>query len=130
MASNWIPEGYHTVTPYIMARDPGGLIAFCQAAFGAEETTRKHRPDGSVMHAEIRIGDSLIMIGGAILDWPAAAATFYLYVDDVDTVYARAMEAGGITIEEPTLQSYGDRRGAVKDPYGNSWWMATRLANE
>ncbi len=122
---NPIPEGHHTVTPYLMIKDAAGFLDFAKAAFEARECLRHARPDGAIMHAEIQIGDSKIMIGGASEQFPAMPAAIHLYVEDVDTVYARALSAGGTSLMELADQFYGDRSGGVKDPFGNTWWIAT-----
>ncbi len=126
MAVRPIPAGYHSVTPYLVGRDVARLIVFLGAAFGATETERVEESSGTVRHAEVQIGDSRVMMGepgGAV---PAAPATLQLYVEDVDAVYERAMRAGATSLEAPADQFYGDRRGGVRDPSGNSWWISTR----
>jgi PhnB protein len=85
------------------------------------------RPDGSIGHAEVRIGDSMVMLGQARDEWKARPGTLYLYVPDVDATYRRALAAGGASLREPTTQVYGDRSGGVEDPVGNQWWMATHV---
>ncbi|HEY2387983.1 MAG TPA: VOC family protein [Candidatus Binatia bacterium] len=121
-----IPEGYHSVTPYLIGPDVAGLVAFFTAAFGATETERVADRDGTVRHAEVRIGDSRVMMGEPSGDYAPMPVMLQLYVEDVDAVYARAMGAGATSIEEPADQFYGDRRGGVRDPNGNQWWIATR----
>jgi PhnB protein len=126
MAAKPVPDGYHTVTPYLTVRNAPKVIEFLQQAFGAEishEPTK--RPDGTIMHAEVTIGDSRIMIGEESEMAKATTSSLYLYVPDVDSVYQRAVKAGGETIMEPTDMFYGDRNGGVKDPSGNSWFIAT-----
>jgi uncharacterized glyoxalase superfamily protein PhnB len=121
------PDGYHSVSPYLLTPDVNGLIAFLRESFGAAEVERHQRPDGSIGHAEVRIGDSIVMMGGAQPDWPPSPAHLYVYLDDVDAAYARALRAGGTSVREPALQYYGDRMGGVKDPFGNTWWIATHV---
>ena len=122
-----IPEGYHSVTPYLVVPGAGRLIEFLKEAFKAEEVERMSQPDGTVMHAEVRIGDSIIMMGEASGKFPAMPAAIYLYVPDVDAVYKRALAAGAASTMEPANQFYGDRNAGVKDPSGNLWWIATHV---
>src|ERR1035437_3384908 len=116
-----IPDGAHTVTPYLVVEGVPKLIDFLKQAFGAEELFRMARPDGGVMHAEVKIGDSMIMIGEAMGQWKPKPCSLYLYVEDVDAVYQRAIQAGGTSVGEPKDQFYGDRSGGVTDPCGNHW---------
>lgn len=127
MAVNPIPAGYHTVTPYLVVRGVPSLIEFVQQTFDAQEIVRMARPDGIVMHAEVRIGDSMVMMGEHTGDSEPKTAMLYVYVEDVDTVYQRAVAAGGVSISEPANQFYGDRHGGVKDAFGNQWWIATHV---
>jgi len=128
MAVKSIPDGFHTVTPYITVRNAGKVIAFLKAAFNAEmDHDPIKRPDGSVMHTNVRIGNSRVMIADEMEGMKATPSTLYLYVPDVDMVYQRAVKAGGETIMEPTDMFYGDRSGGVKDPSGNSWFVATHI---
>jgi uncharacterized glyoxalase superfamily protein PhnB len=125
MAVKPIPEGYHNVTPYLVVRDVAALIEFLKRAFDAKETYRMPRADGTVMHAEVRIGDSNIMLGEPMGEWKPMPASLYLYVEDADAVYQRAIQSGAISLMQPADQFYGDRHGGVKDPSGNHWWIAT-----
>src|ERR1039457_4543014 len=122
-----IPEGHHSVTPYLVVQGAGKLIDFMKAAFDAQETVRMSMPDGSIGHAELRIGNSMIMLGEARDQWKAMPTSLYLYLEDVDAVYARAVAAGGTPVSEPTNQFYGDRSGSVQDMCGNFWWVATHI---
>ena len=114
----WIPEGWHSVTPRLVAPDVVKLVKFLRLAFGAKGDLRTDRP------CQMRIGDSLVMVGGAG-PRDLMPAFLYLYIDDVDTVYQRALEAGAVSLEAPTDTPYGDRRGMVRDPGGNIWQIAT-----
>ena len=125
MTGKHIPNGYHTVTPYLMVREVARLIAFLEQAFGAKESERLRRPDGTIMHAEVRIGDSVVMMGEASNESEPRPGSLYLYVEDTDAVYQRALAAGATSIMEPADQFYGDRNAGVKDPAGNYWWIAT-----
>ncbi len=122
-----IPEGYHSITPYFTVTGVSRLMDFLTAAFGAKEIYRMNKPDGSVWHAEMQIGDSRVMMGEANEQWKPRPCNLYLYVEDVDAMYRRAVAAGGKSIAEPKTQAYGDRHGGVEDPSGNQWWIATHV---
>jgi PhnB protein len=119
-----VPKGFHTVTPYLLISDVAGFIDFAKAAFGAVELDCMKTSEGKIMHAQIRVGDSILMMGEAPAE-RTGAASLYLYVPDVDDVYAKAMAAGGTSIMPVSDQFYGDRNGGVKDRWGNLWWIAT-----
>ena len=121
-----IPEGFHTITPYLTVRGAGELLDFVKRAFNAKETECL-APDGTVKHAQVQIGDSMLMMGECPPDWEPMLTSLYLYVDDVDAWFKRAVDAGGEVFEKPTDQFYGDRHGAVKDPCGNLWYIATHI---
>ena len=125
MAVKPIPDGYHTVTPYVTVEGVAKLIDFVKQAFGATEVERMARPDGTIGHAEVRIADSIIMMGEATAQWKPMPGTIYLYVDDTDTTYKRALQAGATSLMAPADQFYGDRNAGVKDASGNVWWIAT-----
>lgn len=120
-----IPEGYQAVIPYLVVDHADEVIRFIKQAFGATETFAMKNPDGSAGHTELRIRDSVIMLGAAREQWKALPAMLYLYVEDVDAVYAHALAAGGKSIQAPADQFYGDRTAAVADVSGNQWWLAT-----
>jgi len=126
MAVKPIPDGYHNVTPYLVVPGVAGLIDFLKEAFGAvEEGERNVRPDGTVMHAALRIGDSPVMMGEPAGPFEAMPAVLHLYVADTDSTYKRALQAGAISLREPADQFYGDRNAGVKDMCGNIWWIST-----
>ena len=127
MAVNPIPEGYHTVTPYLIVEGAAGLLDFAKSAFGAEERFRMAAPDGSIGHAEVMIGDSIVMLADAGEEWPARPAFIYLYVEDCDAMYERALAAGATSVREPADQFYGDRNATVRDSVGNTWGIATHI---
>jgi PhnB protein len=129
MATNTkpVPAGHHTVTPYIVVAGVAKLIDFAKQVFDATEVHLSKRPDGSVMHAEIRIGDSIVMMGEGGEGGKHFPAMLYLYLDDMDAVYQRAIQAGAKSVREPADQTYGDRVGGVEDAFGNQWWMATPI---
>jgi len=127
MAVQPIPEGYHTVTPYITVEDAGEVIEFLKKAFDAQETYAMRDEHGKVRHAEVKVGTSMLMLGSSHDQWKARPANFYVYVEDVDAIYKKAVGAGGKSMAEPTTQFYGDRHGAVADSQGNTWWIATHV---
>jgi uncharacterized glyoxalase superfamily protein PhnB len=124
-----IPDGYHTVTPYLTVQGAAKLIEFLGQAFDAAITERIDRPDGTIGHAEVRIGDSLVMIAEAGGKWSPMPTGLYLYVADTDATYERALKAGATSVMEPANQFYGDRNAGVQDASGNYWWIATRVEN-
>ncbi len=121
-----IPEGHHTVTPLLSVKGAARLIEFFKKAFGATEIYSFPAPDGAVMHAELKIGDSLVMLGEAMKD-PPTSATYYVYVQDADATYRAALSAGGESLEAPTDQFWGDRVATIKDFAGNKWMIATHV---
>jgi len=127
MAVKPIPEGYHTVTSYLVVRGAAQLIDFMKQAFAAAEIQRMPLPDGSIMHAEVRIGDSRVMLSEASGEYQPMPTMLHLYVEDMDTVYQRALQAGATSLRQPVDEFYGDRMGGVKDPFGNQWWIATHI---
>jgi len=130
MAASYKPERYSTVSPYLIAAGAQAVIDFLKKAFGARELRRYDMPDGSIMHAEVRIGDTVVMIGDAGEHWPAVPAHLHVYVDSVDETYRRALDAGGVSVQPPQQKGQDpDRRGGVKDPAGNTWWIATQVAS-
>ena len=122
-----IPEGHHTVTPYLVIPGVAKVIEFVKEAFGAIEVSVSRRPDGTIMHAEVRIGDSIIMMGEAPSGGKNFPAMLHLYMEDVDGVYKRAIQAGAKSLREPADQFYGDRTGGVEDAFGNQWWIAAHV---
>lgn len=130
MNINSIPEGYHSVTPYITAPNAALLVEFVLKAFAGTERERILRPDGSIMHCEVQIGDSVVMIGEARGEWkPPQPSMLYLYVADVDAVYLQSLAAGAESLLAPNDTFWGDRTACVKDFARNQWWIATRLKN-
>jgi PhnB protein len=128
MTTTTKPHGYSTVSPYLIAAGAQQVIDFLKQAFGASELRRYDMPDGSIMHAEVRIDDTVVMIGDAGKEWPAVPSHLHVYVDDVDEAYERALGAGGVSVQPPQRKGDDpDRRGGVKDPAGNTWWIATQV---
>lgn len=128
-----IPPGYHTVTPYLIIKNAAGAIEFYKKAFGAKEIMRMERPDKKIMHAEIKIGDSSVMLAEEALERGAKSpqafggspVTLHLYVEDVDALFNQAIAAGGKVLRPVKDEFYGDRAGAFADPFGHIWHLAT-----
>jgi len=135
MAVNPIPDGYHSVTAYLTVDDAAGAIDFYKRAFGATEVMRMDGPDGKIGHAEIKIGNSHVMLGDENPAWGARSAKsiggspiqLMVYVDDVDAVFPRAIKEGGKEVQPLKNQFYGDRSGTLTDPYGLVWTVATHV---
>ena len=133
MAVKPIPDGYHTVTPYLVVHDAAKALEFYKKAFGAQETVRMPGPGGRIMHAEIKIGDSMVMLSDENLAWGHKSATtiggspigICLYVKDVDAPAKQAVAAGAKEVKPVQDQFYGDRSGTVADPFGHVWTIAT-----
>jgi uncharacterized glyoxalase superfamily protein PhnB len=124
MAVKPIPDGYHNVTPFLVVKGAAQLIDFAKKAYGAREKSRMPGPGGDIMHAEVQIGDSIIMLTDAMREAPTPAY-LYLYVDDTDATYKKAIAAGAESQMEPADMFWGDRHARVRDPFGNSWSIAT-----
>jgi PhnB protein len=121
-----IPDGYHSVTPTLNVEGAARLIDYMRSALGAEETLRMPAPDGRIAHAEVRIGDSLVMVSDA-MEQPRMPGSIFLYVKDVDAVYDRAVAAGGKSLLAPMNMFWGDRFCRVEDAFGNIWAIATHV---
>lgn len=127
MGVHYVPEGFHSVTPYLAVKDATVLIDFLSRAFAAEEVECMKGPDGRVMHAEMRLGDTIVEMADAREEWPAMPTALHYYVPDADAVYAAAIEAGAESLHEPMDMFYGERAAAVRDPVGNHWYIATHV---
>lgn len=127
LATGHRPEGLGAVTPYLHPRGAQRMIDFLRDAFDAEETFRHESPEGVIVHAKVRVGDSMIEMGEAHDAWQPMPGAFYLYVDDVDLRYEQAIRAGGTPMRPPADQPYGDRMAYVQDLGGNIWYIATPL---
>jgi PhnB protein len=114
---------YHTVMPYLIVPDADAVVAFAKAAFGGTELYCARRPDGRIAHAEVRIGDSVVMVGQADAQWKARPAALYLWIGDVDGTYKRALDAGAASESAPENKPYGHRAAGV-DMGGITWWLA------
>jgi len=122
-----IPDDCHSITPYLLVADVARLIKFLKKAFDGVERAKITRPNGTVLHAQVRVGDSLVMIGEPQAPWKPRPSMLYLYVVDVDATYRRAIKAGAKSVVEPADMFYGDRHACVKDVAENNWWIATRI---
>lgn len=123
------PAGHPTVSPYLICPRAADVIAFAERAFGAKLLRRFLTSDGDILHAEIRIDDSVVMIGGSGDAWPAIPTNLHIYVDDADAVYQRALDAGAVSVSAPEQREGDtDRRGGVRDPDGNTWWIASQVS--
>lgn len=133
MAVNPVPEGYHTITPSLSIDGAADAIEFYKRAFGAQERARMPMPDGKIAHAEIQIGDSIVMVSDPFpqatvrppTEIGGTAVGLFLYVEDVDALHQQAVEAGATSTMEPEDQFWGDRFGSVVDPFGHHWQIAT-----
>jgi len=130
-----VPEGYHTITPYLAVDSAAEAIDFYQRAFGAQERVRMDGPGGAIMHAELQVGDSMIMLSDP---FPQSSTTppkqlggtsvsIFAYVENIDDVYKQAIDAGASSLMEPDDMFWGDRFGSVQDPFGHSWTIATHI---
>lgn len=127
------PTGNNSVSPYLIVRDAKAMLEFVRKAFGAREKEALSTPDGTMMHCEVVIGDSVIMIGTAPPDMEPTNSMIHIYTEDCDAMYERAILAGAVSVQAPKDQFYGDRNGGVADQFGNYWWIATHvedLSNE
>ena len=130
-----IPDGYHSVQPYLMLQNCAGAIVFYQKAFGAKERFRMPNPDGRIGHAELQIGDSVIMMADeapqveafSVEHYGGSPVSLLIYTENCDGMYQQALAAGATSVREPADQSYGDRMAGVKDPFGYKWWIATHI---
>lgn len=128
-----VPDGHHTVTPYLTIKNAAHALEFYKRAFGATETSRLTMPDGRVGHAEIRLGDSIVMLADEFPEFGGRApatlggspVNIHLYVEDVDAVFKTALSAGAEERQAVMDQFYGDRSGQLEDPFGHLWWVAT-----
>ena len=127
MKTKSIPDGFHTVTPYLVVKGAAQLMEFMKKAFDAKQIYVSNRPDGTIMHATMQVGDSMVMLAEATEQYPVLPSMIYLYVPDTDAVYKKAMAAGATSIMEPADQFYGDRNAGVKDATGTQWWIGTHI---
>ena len=128
MSTEYKPDGYNSVSPYLVVDGAAATIEFLKQAFDAVELRRYAGEAGKIMHAEVRIDDTVVMLAdGVPPEWPALLANVHIYVRDVDATYARALEAGAVSIQAPVKKEDADKRGGVKDAGGTTWWIATKV---
>jgi uncharacterized glyoxalase superfamily protein PhnB len=127
MSSSHKPTNYSTVSPYLIVDGASGTIAFLVSVFGAVELRRFPDAAGKLMHAEVRIDDTVVMVADGGDGWPPVPSHVHVYVSDVDATYKRALEAGAISVQEPVKKDDEDKRGGVKDAGGTTWWIATKV---
>jgi PhnB protein len=118
-------EGYRTVTPYLVVRDADAELKFLEAAFGAKQSMCQRNPNNTVMHAEVTIGDSLVMLGQAGDQWKTLTAALYLWVENVDEIYSKALAAGATSQSPPEDKPYGHRNAGIVDAGGITWWIGS-----
>ena len=127
MDAGYKPDGYNAVSPYLLVKDVRAVLDFLSHAFGATELRRQVDAEGAIRHAEVRIGDSVLMVG--FRPWAELpVSSVHVYVEDVDKVYARALDRGAASLTAPRDLPYGDRSAGVRDEQGNYWWIGTRLS--
>jgi PhnB protein len=119
-----VEHHYATITPYMIVENTLQFIEFLKNVFNAKQDFIQMRDENNVMHAGVHIGNSLLMVADPLEGYPPYPTSIYLFMDDCDTYYNNALQAGSTSIEMPTNHPYGHRRGGVKDPYGNTWWIA------
>jgi len=124
---SYIPDGFHTVTPYFVVPDGAAFMTFLKNGLGAEEVSMFRGPDGRLMHAQARLGDSMLEFGEASQQWSAMRLNLHVYVPDTDAAFRRAIQAGARSLRDPRTEFYGERSAGVEDPAGNIWWIATRI---
>jgi PhnB protein len=128
MNSGWKPQGYNAVSVYIVADGAQAVIDFLKKTFDATQLRRFDNPDGKIMHAEVRVADTVIMIADSGGDYPSFPVWLHVYVPDADATYRAALQAGGVSVQEPVRKEHDtDKRGGFKDPAGNTWWVATQV---
>src|SRR5688572_16082511 len=127
MPTDYVPKGFHAITPYLIVKGADELLKFLERAFAAEVVDCARRPDGIIAHASARIGDSIVELSEARPDCPVSAAALHLYVPNAETVYELALKAGATSLYPPATRFYGDREAGVRDPCGNTWFLATHV---
>lgn len=127
MNQSYKPKNYSTVSPYLIVDGANGTIDFLKRVFEAEELRRFPDESGKLMHAEVRIDDTVVMLADSAEDWPPVSSYVHIYVPDVDATYKRALEAGATSVQEPVKKEDEDKRGDVKDTGGTRWWISTKV---
>ncbi|WP_405614902.1 VOC family protein [Streptomyces sp. NBC_01511] len=121
------PQGYTTIAPWVVTDDTGGFLDFVTQVFGGEELSRVATEDGLIGHAEIRVGDTIVMAFDRHADWPAMPSLLNVFVADVDKTFSQALEAGGRLVTSPADDAFGQRGGRMRDPFGNIWWVTSHV---
>jgi uncharacterized glyoxalase superfamily protein PhnB len=127
MATTHKPEGYPSVSPYLIVNGAAGTIEFMKQVLDGVELRRFPDAEGKVRHAEVRLDDSVVMVADAVPGWPAMSSHVHVYVRDVDATYRRALAAGATSVQEPIKKDDEDKRGGVKEPGGTTFWISTRV---
>ena len=127
MSVQYKPDGHHTITPYLVVEGAGEAITFLSEVFDATQVLRMDGPDGRIGHAELRIGDSTLMIADVPRSGKAKTGLLHLYVEDSEALYRRALDLGATSLREPTVEFYGDRVASFADRWGNEWFLATHV---
>ena len=127
MTPPYKPNDYTSVAPYLIVKEASRTIEFLEQVFGAVQLRRFAGPAGKIMHAEVRIDDTVLMLADGAEGWPAFASHVHIYVPDVDDAFRRALEAGAEPVQEPIKKDDADKRGGVKDKSGITWWIATQV---
>ena len=125
MSAQWLPKGFHTITPNVIVDDAEQAVAFLKKALGATESYRLTMSDGKIAHCELKIGNSILNLGASMEGWPAHGLVAQIYVEDSDALFQRAVEAGAKVIMPMTDMFFGSREGRLADPFGNVWTIAT-----
>ena len=127
MSAGYKPDTYNSVSPYLIVHDANRTIQFLENVFGATELRRFPGPSGRVMHAEVRIDDTVVMLADGADGWPPIPSHVHVYVNDVDATYKRALAAGATSVQEPIKKEDEDKRGGVQDAGGTTWWISTKV---
>jgi PhnB protein len=125
MSAQWLPQGFHTITPNIIVENAEQALTFLKKAFGATENYRLMMSNGLLTHCELKIGDSILNLGTAMDGWPAHGLVAQIYVEDADALFERAVQAGARVVMPMTDMFFGSREGRVADAFGNMWTIAT-----
>ena len=123
-SNSFVPDGYHTITPYFTVMNADRLIDFLVAAFGSTIIIQKRNAQNRIQHARVRIGDSILMLNESTDEYPVNVSQMHLYVEDAEITFSKALTAGATTIMEPNDRPHGERMAGIKDPCGNIWWIA------
>lgn len=127
MSVNFIPDGYYTITPYMVVEDADKLVEFVEKTFNGQLLFKMQNEAGRISHAEMKIGDSILMLAESAGEWKPTKTMLHFYVEKVDEVYQRALDNGAVSVKEPKDEFYGDRISCVQDSFGNFWSIATHI---